>query len=44
MISLHRALMGAQQPSLGEAGDPMHTREEYMSLHARAGDVDRQWT
>lgn len=41
VVSLHRALMRAQQPSLGEAGDPMHAWKEHMSLHARAGHVDR---
>ena len=37
MISLHRTLMGAQQPSLGEAGDPMRTREEQQELASPSG-------
>ena len=41
VVSLHRTLVRAQQPSLGEAGDPMHAWQEHMRRPARTGHVDR---
>lgn len=40
VVALHRALVRAQQPSLGEAGDPVDTRKENVGLRAGAGHVD----
>jgi hypothetical protein len=41
VVALHRALVRAQQPSFGEAGDPVHPRKEHVGLSAGLGHVDR---